>query len=554
MGAATISAHSVSSASSTAPAPALPTAEEIKRLLPLLTAEERAELDRLLDDGQVWHPLPGPQTLAYYCEADELYYGGAAGGGKSDLLIGLAATRHQRSIIFRRESEQLQDLIERSREVIGAHGAFNANTRTWRLRRHVGGRAAQIFFGGVQHVTDVAKFQGRPHDLKAFDELPNFLESQYRFLIGWTRTTIPGLRCRKVGAGNPPTNADGEWVIRRWGAWLDRQHPHPARPGELRWYAMVDGEEIECADGAPFAHDAETIQPQSRTFIPAKLADNPLLLATGYGATLQALPEPLRSQMLMGDFWAGQEDDPWQTIPTAWVVAAQARWVADGGTGPLTSVGVDVARGGKDQTVLARRYGAWFAPLEKHAGKSTPDGQSVAALVKLALLEGGYATVDGIGVGASVYDQLHQQEARVSSFIGSASADGRKDRTNTLRFTNRRSWAYWALREALDPVRGDGIALPPDRELLADLTAPRWMMRVNGVQVESKDDLMARLGRSPDCGDAVVYAACPPSVLDRHWDALDASVGDCPRCGRHSFVRLPGGSKRCGNCGHHHAE
>ncbi len=177
----------------------------------------------------------------------------------------------------------------------------------------------------------------------------------------------------------------------------------------------------------------------------------------------------------------------------------------------------------------------------------------MARLALVALTAGGFATVDGIGVGASVYDQLRLQEARVSSFIGSASADGRKDRTNTLRFTNLRSWAYWALREALDPVRGDNIALPPDRELLADLTAPKWTMRMHGIQVETKEDLGERLGRSPDCGDAVVYAACPLPPGEGHWEAMEARVSDCPRCGRRSLVRMSGGGKRCGNCGYSEA-
>ena len=37
-----------------------------------------------------WVPNPGPQTQAFLCEADELFYGGEAGGGKTDLGIGLS--------------------------------------------------------------------------------------------------------------------------------------------------------------------------------------------------------------------------------------------------------------------------------------------------------------------------------------------------------------------------------------------------------------------------------------------------------------------------------
>jgi hypothetical protein len=439
---------------------------------------------------------------AYLSEADELFYGGAAGGGKSDLLIGLSTTAHHKSIIFRREYPQLRDIIGRSREIVGDDGAYNGADLIWRLG---GGRTLE--FGAVQYEDSVRKYQGRPHDLKAFDELPNFTESQYRFLIGWKRTVRAGQRTRIVGAGNPPTNAEGEWVIRRWAPWLDRQHPRPARPGELRWFVMVDGEEVEREDGTPFVWKGETLKPSSRTFIPARLSDNPYLMATDYGATLQAMPEPLRSQMLYGDFGVGLQDDPWQVIPTEWVQQAQARWRPDGRpSGPQTAVGVDVARGGKDATVLAPRFGTWFASAEKHPGTSTPNGPVTAGLVMAALAAGGYANIDGIGVGASVYDHCVQLGADVRSIIFSESAPG-PDRTGTLRFVNLRAYAYWSLREALDPVKGDGLALPPDRELLSDLCAPRWTMRVNGVLVESKEQIKERLGRSPDYGDAVVLAA-----------------------------------------------
>ena len=60
------------------------------------------------------HPNNIPQMSAYCNEADIIYYGGSAGGGKSDLLLGLALTDHKKSIIYRREYKQLRELTDRS--------------------------------------------------------------------------------------------------------------------------------------------------------------------------------------------------------------------------------------------------------------------------------------------------------------------------------------------------------------------------------------------------------------------------------------------------------
>ena len=79
-------------------------------------------------------------------------------------------------------------------------------------------------------------------------------------------------------------------------------------------------------------------------------------------------------------------------------------------------------------------------------------------------------------------------------------------------FLNCRAWWWWTLREALDPESGEDLAIPPDRGLLADLTAPRWRLSTRGVQVEAKADIIARLGRSPDKGDSLVYALARPSM------------------------------------------
>jgi hypothetical protein len=79
---------------------------------------------------------------------------------------------------------------------------------------------------------------------------------------------------------------------------------------------MVDGNEVECKTCEPFEHKGQLIRPQSRTFFPAKVTDNPYLMKTGYDRQLESLPEPLRSQLRYGDFAAGLDDDAYQVIPT----------------------------------------------------------------------------------------------------------------------------------------------------------------------------------------------------------------------------------------------
>lgn len=476
------------------------------------------ELDRrgLLEEvfeprGSVaeWSPFEGPQTAAFYSEADELFYGGAAGGGKSDLLLGLALRAHTTSIIFRREYPQLKGLERRAAEIYRREGGeYNRSSKVWTFPS-----GKLIEFGAVQHAEDVEKYQGRPHDLKGFDELTHFVRAQYVFLIGWNRTSIRGQRTRIVSTGNPPISAEGRWVIDYWAPWLDPRHPNPALPGELRWFATIDDEEVEFTSGEAFDHDGEIIRPKSRTFIAASIDDNPVLVATDYKSRLQGLPEPLRSLLLEGRFDKAQEDHPWQVIPTEWVLAAQRRWEERRLTGDsfLDAVGIDVARGGKDRTIFAPKEGSYFYSLVEFPGSATPDGQSVA--LKLALLPGVRPStrmqVDVIGVGSSAYDFIRENGFAAFSINGSERSDA-KDRTNAFGFFNLRSEMYWKMREALDPDTGEDLALPNDPELLADLTAPRYQQVARGIKVESKPDIIERLGRSPDKGDAVVYANARP--------------------------------------------
>lgn len=475
--------------------------------LELLNPEELAQVEMLLQ-LLPWQPQPGPQTEAYESEADIIGYGGAAGGGKSDLALGFAGTKHHRSVIFRRVFPLLEGLEARSREIFNPvaldsqKDLYNESLHRWRFAN-----GATLRFAAIQYEHDKKNFQGRPFDLYVFDEATEFTESQVRFVIGWNRTTLPNQKCRVLLTFNPPMDEQGEWVVRFFAPWLDSTHRNPAQDGELRWFAMVEGKEVECENGTSFKHGEELITPKSRTFFHAKLSDNPLLERTGYGSTIDAMPEPIRS-LLKGKFGAYKEVDPFQVIPAAWVIAAQKRWQARAQEqhGQMTAIGVDVARGGRDQTVFAPLYLDRFEQLQKFPGASTPDGKTVALLLKEHI---GQHTpnigIDVLGVGGSVYDHMVAKGTQVYGVNFGAGSE-ETDRSRKFEFANLRAEAYWKLREALDPDYGATLELPPDKELLGDLCSPKWKVRTGRIYIESKDEIIKRLNRSPDCGDAVAIA------------------------------------------------
>lgn len=479
----------------------------------------------------LWKPFPDvggkphPQRLATESLADETLFGGQPGGGKTDWLIGMAVTQHRNSAIFRRELSQMKGkdgIIARSQEIIGNRGVYNATEHTW---KKIDGYR-DIEFLGVKNPSDVNKFKGRAHSLKAFDEVSEFTEEMYQFLIGWNRSPDPNERCRVICTSNPPTTVEGQWVTRRWAAWLDEKHPNPAKPGELRWYAIINGRDTEVESDKEFVlvdgkitydfdrrkyRAQDIIKPKSRTFIPSSVTDNPVLMASGYISTLQRLPEPLRTIMLNPEKgWnMSIKDDLFQVIPTAHVLAAIERGkTTPKPKVPLTALGVDPSLGGEDSFVIAKRYANWYDKLQVHAGVDVPTGQVGAAIV-LENVDPGTdpdVNIDIIGIGATTYDFLLESNLGFVNPINFAEASSELDNSGKYRLANVRAAAYWQFREALDPERGQNICLPDDDILKADLCAPRYRITARGILIESKDEIRDRIGRSPDRGDAVVLA------------------------------------------------
>ena len=447
----------------------------------------------------------------------------------TDLACGKALTQHTKTAMFRRVGTELVGIIDRLVELFGNRDGYNGQDKIWRRD------GLQIELASVPNNGDEKGHQGRPKDLLVIDEAANFLESQVRFLMGWVRSTKPGQHSQTLMTFNPPTSAEGRWVVSFFAPWIDKKYAGPdgrALPGELRYVGMVpgtngvskdvwfgktnpgqfviiDGQPVFEFDPARYAPE-EIITPQSRTFIPSRISDNPYLANTGYMAVLQAMPEPLRSQMLYGDFEAGMQDDPWQVIPTAWVEAAMLRWIDQPVKGEMLNMGVDVARGGQDNTTIAKRHKVgkvekWFDKLKEYPGKETPSGHHVAGLVIGERRDLSPIMIDVIGVGASPYDVLKSSGQDVYG-VNVAEKATHHDKSGRLSFMNLRSQLWWALREDLDPAANNGFALPPDPELLVELCAPKWSMSGLTIKVESREEIIERIGRSPDRATAVMLA------------------------------------------------
>ena len=497
-----------------------------------LSAHRKNEVARIAERLPRVGPMEGPQRMAFNSTADITGYGGAAGGGKSALICLLALLSHERTVIFRHDSKQLRGLIDDLVEFAGTSTGLNRQQGVF----YFGDKPRHMCeWGGLGNPNSEADWRGRPHDLLAADEVTELNPKKLFFLLSWLRTVTPGQRCRAVFTFNPPGSVDdmtgkvpqGRWVVPFFGPWIDEHYDGTeAEPGEVRYFFRDGGgesEEVPTDEPRELRIGNEILppsKPESRTFIPARAWDNKYLVETGYIQQLMNLEEPLRSQLLLGSFKSGIMDHHSQVLPTKWVDEAMERWTPDGGAGvPMSSIGCDVARGGRAKTVIARRHGWWWDELVRRDGSATPDGPAVAGFCVNHIRDGAPICIDANGVGSSAYDSLRGASARVEAVIPQKRKNLRKlaDRIEPY---NLRAWLYWLMRMILDPKRNLRPMLPPDDKLRADLTAPTFeVVDAGKTLIESKDDLRDRLGRSTDDGDAVTISVFN-ALSERGADAL----------------------------------
>jgi phage terminase large subunit len=427
---------------------------------------------------------------------NEMLYGGAMGGGKTVvavLLISLLCKMYPGSIwvFVRKDLNRMRNTVIRTWKRFAPHPFFAAINGSM-VAKAVNG--SEVHFMGEQSDTDPDqnRFRGLEVNGFVFEEANECLESTWNIAgMRAGRWKCPGGRQPKplrIATCNPNTD------------WPKRRFYDPFKRASLT---------------APFY------------YLPAYMTDNPFLDAD-YLAALENIPEELRRVMIEGD-WE-QSDIPDQLIKPQWVERAIERgklWVPEG----RKSMGVDVARYGDDESVIAVQQGRGLISIKGYRKYDNVQlAKEVDATATADSIGNAFIKVDAIGNGSGVVDVLkHFHKRPVTEFIAGSrqitTGMSEKSKLRSSRFKNFRTEAWWDMRDAFfkdEYVITPAIRGPALLKLTEDLTSMKYSVDSDKfLELEGKEDTKKRLGRSPDYGDAAMQGYYQPAHA-RLWAGITA--------------------------------
>ncbi len=205
------------------------------------------------------------------------------------------------AIVFRRKGPQLLGAGSIWEEQKGVYPHFGAKSREaprleWRFPS-----GARVELSHLQHERDVQDHQSKQYALIIFDELTQFTERQFWYLVSRNRS-VCGVRPYIRAATNP----DPDSFVRKLIDWWIGPDGFPIleRSGVIRWVARVNEELVWGDTKEELLEQHPSALPLSLTFIAAKLDDNPALMAKdpGYRAKLMNLPRVERERLLGGNW------------------------------------------------------------------------------------------------------------------------------------------------------------------------------------------------------------------------------------------------------------
>lgn len=230
----------------------------------------------------VWRPQPGPQALLTCCPADDILFGGARGGGKTDALLGDAGMYSQtwapyfRGLLIRRTYDELDEVVARAHEIFEPLGArWQAGRYTWRFPW---GGFLKLRY--LKRDEDASKYQGHSYNWLGPDEAGNFPNSAPLDKLSATLRDKHGVPIREIKTANPGGPGQS-WLVERY-----------------------------IKDFTPMVPHRDPVTGRVRVYIPSRLEDNTALTASdpGYANRLRGTgPAWLVSAWLKGDWFAVQE-------------------------------------------------------------------------------------------------------------------------------------------------------------------------------------------------------------------------------------------------------
>lgn len=309
-------------------------------------------------------------------QADEVLFGGAAGGGKSygqliDALLYALRYPGSRQLILRRTLPELEKSLIRT-----AQGLYPRELYRYSASGHTGQftNGSLIDFGYCDQERDVYRYQSAEYDVIRFDELTHFTESMYLYLLSRLRGANPFPKA--VKSATNPGGVGHQWVKSRF---IDIGPPDVVHP----------------------------LSGGSRLFLPSRVQDNGFLTRADpeYVRRLQNLPEREKKALLYGDWdlFEGQYFSMWvRSVHVVKPFAVPGHWrryfTMDYGRDMLAGLWVAVDENGRAvvyrevyrpgllageaaelvRALSAERISAWYAPPDlwnRHSdtGRSTAD-------------------------------------------------------------------------------------------------------------------------------------------------------------------------------------
>lgn len=251
-----------------------------------------------------------PKQRLFLCLRDEeAFYGGAAGGGKSQVLLDGALQyvdhRGYAALILRRTVTDLKlpgALLDR------AHMRLRGTDAKWShaLSGYVFPSGAKVVFGYLENENDKHRYASSEFQYVAFDELTQFSETQYKFLFSRLRKLAGVEIPLRMRAASNPGGVGHQWV---------KQH------------FKLDPKAVRTAADPPF--------------LPARLEDNPFIDRESYLKSLSHLDPVTRRRLLAGDWTATDggcifDRSSWRIVPAvpATVIARVRFWDLAATVGP----------------------------------------------------------------------------------------------------------------------------------------------------------------------------------------------------------------------------